>query len=132
MIVLDASVLTAHLNPNDVHHSAATQILLEATSGTLLVHSITLAEVLVGGARIGRGAQMYADLQAAGIQPANHDDQEPLRLAELRAATRLKLPDCCVLDAAISHNATLATFDNTLAAAAKQRAIETVPELDVK
>ena len=29
--------------------------------------------------------------------------------------TGLKLPDCCVLYTAIRHNATIATFDDTLA-----------------
>jgi len=71
-----------------------------------------LAEVLVGGARIGRGAQMQADLLATGIQITQHDRDEPLRLAELRARTGLKLPDCCVLETAISNNAAVATFDH--------------------
>ncbi|HSU48712.1 MAG TPA: PIN domain-containing protein, partial [Arthrobacter sp.] len=88
---------------------------------------ITLAEVLVGGARIGRGAQMHADLQAAGVRLADHDEQEPLRLAQLRATTSLKLPDCCVLDTAISNNASLATFDNALATAARQRRVAVLP-----
>ena len=67
MITLDASVLIAHLNPADPHHATATEILLAGSAGEMLVHSITLAEVLVGGVRIGQGASMHADLQAAGI-----------------------------------------------------------------
>ncbi len=43
---------------------------------------------------------MRDDLRAAGIDAAPHDPDEPLRLAELRATTGLKLPDCCVLDVA--------------------------------
>ena len=127
MIVLDASVLIAHLNPLDSHHKAATRLLLDVPPGSLLVHSITLAEVLVGGTRIGRGGQMHADLQAAGVRLADHDEQEPLRLAQLRATTSLKLPDCCVLDTAISNNASLATFDNALATAARQRRVAVLP-----
>jgi len=127
MIVLDASVLIAHLNPLDSHHEAATRLLLDVPPGSLLAHSITLAEVLVGGTRIGRGAQMHADLQAAGVRLADHDEQEPLRLAQLRATTSLKLPDCCVLDTAISNNASLATFDNALATAARQRRVAVLP-----
>ncbi len=126
MIVLDASVLIAHLNPLDSHLDAATQILLGA-SGGLLVHGITLAEVLVGGVRIGRGAQLHADLHAAGVRLAAHDEQEPLRLAQLRATSGLKLPDCCVLDTAISNNASLATFDNALAMVARQRGVAVLP-----
>lgn len=127
MIVLDASVLIAHLNPVDAHHDAATRLLLDASSDSLLVHPMTLAEVLVGGARANVAAQMNADLDAAGIQLTDHDAQEPLRLAELRATSGLKLPDCCVLDAAIANNASLATFDHALAAAAKKRRVTVVP-----
>jgi predicted nucleic acid-binding protein len=118
VIAIDASVLIGHLNPADPHHQAATDILLTGTPGRMLVHTITLAEVLVGGVRIGQGASMRDDLRAAGITVAPHDDDEPLRLAELRARSGLKLPDCCVLDVAIRHQAGLATFDNALSAEA--------------
>lgn len=120
MIVMDASVLIAHLDSGDPHHEAATAILLSGTPGQMLVHTITLAEVLVGGVRIGHGASMLDDLRAAGIVVAPHDDGEPLRLAELRANSGLKLPDCCVLDVAIHYRANLATFDAELAAAARK------------
>ncbi len=82
------------------HHAAATAILLDAAPGSTLVHTVTMAEVLVGGVRVGRGVAMRDDLRAAGIDAAPHDPDEPLRLAELRATTGLKLPDCCVLDVA--------------------------------
>ncbi len=123
MIALDASVLIAHLNPSDAHHQAATGILLAGLPGQMLVHTVTLAEVLVGGVRIGRGASMRDDLHAAGISVAPHDEGEPLRLAELRATTGLKLPDCCVLDIAIHHQASLATFDDALAVAAGRHGV---------
>jgi predicted nucleic acid-binding protein len=127
VIALDASVLIAHLNPTDQHHQAATAILLAGAPGQMLVHTVTLAEVLVGGVRIGQGASMRDDLRAAGIAVALHDDDEPLRLAELRATSGLKLPDCCVLDVALHHNASLATFDDALAAAARQRGVRVDP-----
>ena len=123
MIALDASVLIAHLNPNDPHHQTATQVLLAGTPGRMLVHTITLAEVLVGGVRIGQGASMRDDFRAAGITVAPPDDGEPLRLAELRASSGLKLPGCCVLDVAIRHQASLATFDKALASEAAKRGV---------
>ncbi len=127
MIVLDASVLIAHLDPADTHHQAATALLLTGTPGQLLVHTLTLAEVLVGGVRIGQGAVMRDDLYAAGIGLAPHDHAEPLRLAELRATSGLKLPDCCVLDVATHQQATLATFDDALASAARRRRVTVEP-----
>lgn len=128
---MDASVPIAHLNPEDTHHEVATAILLAGTPGQMLVHTITLTEVLVGGVRIGRGASMHEDLRAAGIAIAQRDDEEPLRLAELRARTGLRLPDCCVLDVAIHNRASLATFDDALAAAASKRGVRIGAELDV-
>lgn len=127
MITLDASVLIAHLDPENVHHVLATELLLAALTEPLLVHPITLAEVLVGGARIGRERQMDADLRAMGIQLVELDDQQPLRLAQLRVTTRLKLPDCCVLDAAMSHDARLATFDRALSTAAVSQGLPVLP-----
>lgn len=79
MIVLDASVLIAHLHPSDAHHGAATSILLTAAPDVLMVHPITLAGVLVGGVRIAMGAEMQADLQATGIRLVSRDDDEPRR-----------------------------------------------------
>lgn len=127
MIVLDASVLVAHLSPSDAHHEAATQLLLAATDESLAVHALTLAEVLVGGVKIDKGAELLADLQAIGLGLAVRDDDEPLRLAELRALTGLRLPDCCVLDAAQTNAAQLATFDRALAAAAGRLGVTVLP-----
>ena len=127
MIALDASVLVAHLSPLDAHHDAATRLLLDAGDESLLVHALTLAEVLVGGVKIGKGAQMMADLRAAGILLAKGDDDEPLRLAQLRATTGLKLPDCVVLDTAKTNDAKLATFDRPLATAARRLGVPVMP-----
>lgn len=127
MIVLDASVLIGHLRTQDEHHAAATRVLLDATPGALLVHPMTLAEVLVGGVRTGRGEQLRDELRAAGVGLVTVDEREPLRLAELRVASRLTLPDCCVLDAALQRRAALATFDAALATAAAERGVLVVP-----
>ena len=132
MIALDASVLVAHLSPVDAHHAAATDILLTASPGSMLVHPLTLAEVLVGGVRIGRGAAMREDLQAAGVAVVPQDAEGPLRLAELRVSTGLKLPDCCVPDVALRHCAALATFDAALGAAANGRGVALLPPRDVQ
>ncbi len=66
---------------------------------------------------------MAADLGALGVQPASRDDGEPLRLATLRVSTGLRLPDCCVLDAAQTNAARLATFDAALGKAARRLGI---------
>ena len=58
---------------------------------------------------------------AIKILPLSPD--APQRLAALRAETRRRLPDCCVLLAAISTKAEVATFDERLALAATQLGI---------
>ena len=118
MIVLDASVLIAHLEVTDAHHQRATEVLLATAGDALGASPITLAEVFVGPARAGqldRAAAAIEDLQVEAV-PLGVD--APARLAALRAETGLRMPDCCVLYAAQTANAALATFDDRLAAAA--------------
>lgn len=128
MIIADASVLIAHLDPADAHHERASAYLSAVAGEELVVHPLTLAEVLVGGTRLGRGEEMLADLRAIGVQAAEVDAGQPLRLAMLRASTGLKLPDCCPLDLALVAGATLATFDERLAREARRRRISVSPE----
>lgn len=127
MITVDASLLIAHLDPADPHHPQATRLLLAFAAESLLVHALNLAEALVGGVRAGRGAQLLRELEAAGIRVATPDQLEALRLAELRASTGLKLPDCCALDTAMSHGTRLATFDSRLSRVARDLTVEVVP-----
>ncbi len=121
MITLDASVVIAHLQPRDYHHHAATAYLREHADQPLLIHSLNLAEVLIGGVKAGRGHELLDDLHAIGLRVADQREGEPLRLAALRVETGLKLPDCCALDTALTSESTLATFDERLAAAARTR-----------
>lgn len=128
MITLDASVVIAHLSPEDPHHDAASGLLRAAAGEDLLMHPLNLAEVLVGGVREGRGQEMLDDLQAIGIVVAEHHDGEPLQLAELRVRSGLKLPDCCALRTALSSSSTLATVDGDLAKAALALHLHVAPE----
>lgn len=121
MTVLDASVLIAYLRSADAHHERALEILVG--SDELVVHPVTLAEVLVGAVRHGRGHELAGHLEALGVRQLPMDADQPLRLAELRLTSGLKLPDCCVLDAALSSRAPLATFDAVLAAVGLSRGV---------
>lgn len=67
--------------------------------------------------------RLIIDARRSAFRGSPYDDGELLRLAELRASSGLKLPDCCVPDVAIHHQASLATFDDTLAAAARTRSV---------
>jgi predicted nucleic acid-binding protein len=115
VIVLDASVLIAHLDRNDVHHELAAERLRAVSDQPLGASSITLAEVLVAPTRAGRLAAAQAALRMLGVDelPLPRDTAE--RLAALRVETSLKLPDCCVLLTARVTGGALLTFDERLA-----------------
>ncbi len=120
MIVLDASVLIAHLDASDVHHDRAGVLLLEVAGEPIGASPLTLAEVLVGPARAGQLDRGTALLHQLDVASVHLDDDAPARLATLRAGTGLKLPDCYVLLAADQTQGEVATFDDRLAKAATE------------
>jgi predicted nucleic acid-binding protein len=125
-VILDASVLIAHLDSNDPHHVRAMG-LLEATGGHALgASAITLAETLVAPARAGRLADAEAALGRLGVQELALGENVPHRLARLRADLGRKLPDCCVLLAAQEHAGAVASFDSDLLKAARRLGMPTV------
>ena len=78
----------------------------------------------MGATRSGRADVLRASYERLGIVVLGADEEEPWRLARLRVQTALPLPDCCVLDAAIMHDAALGTFDQRLAAAAVRNGVD--------
>ncbi len=127
MIVLDASVLIAHLDERDAHHDRAGVLLGEKTGSEPLGASpITLAETLVAPARAGRLADARTALERLGIVEVSLGDDAPARLAQLRADTGRKLPDCCVLLAAEEADGAVASFDSALVDAAANRGLRTL------
>jgi predicted nucleic acid-binding protein len=121
VIVVDASVLVAHLDTHDAHHDAATRLLLDAAGLEFGASPITVAEVLVGPARMDRLSEAQGILVALGLRQITLGIDAAPRLAMLRGQTGLKLPDCCVLLAA--HDApaqAVATFDERLAKVARR------------
>lgn len=125
MIVLDASVVIALLNGDDPHHRAAARVLAEVGAADLGISPITLAEILVGPTRHGRADQARALLDALDLETIPWGPDTPARLAALRVATSLKLPDCCVLLAADEAGfGTVATFDAQLGRVAAARGLD--------
>ena len=121
---LDASVLIALMNAGDAHHrDADTLVRRAAIAGDLIAHPLTIAESAVGAAEHGRLQQVRDAFAGLGLATALGDPDQPWRLAELRARTRLALPDCCVLDVALEYQGALATFDVRLAAAAHEHGV---------
>ncbi len=120
-MIVDASVLVAHLDERDAHNDAATRLLLDGAGDELAASPITLAEVLVGPARAERLVEAQTILDALSVREIALGADAAPRLARLRAQTGLKLPDCCVLLAAgDAQERVVATFDERLAAAARR------------
>jgi predicted nucleic acid-binding protein len=124
VIVLDACVLIAHLDANDAHHERATRLLASMGDLPLVASTLTVAEVLVGPTRASRGRQAQEALGRLGVTALELPADAADALADLRATTGLKMPDCCVLWTAIARQpAALATFDYQLVRAAESRHI---------
>ncbi len=115
MIVLDASVLIALFGRSDAHNARSQRFFESHLLEGFVIHPLTLTEVLVGGARLGKLNQLDRDIRAMGVEVSQPDLGEPLLLAEIRSVTGLKLPDCCVLVTALQLAAPLFTFDEQLA-----------------
>jgi predicted nucleic acid-binding protein len=119
VVVLDASVLIAHLDGRDAHHPRAVELLLAAQHSAFVASVVTVAEVLVGPVKAGAGTTAVAALRALRLVRAPLASDAAEKLAGLRAKTGLKLPDCCVLLAALDVDATgILTFDDRLGRAA--------------
>ena len=124
MIVLDATVLIAFLNPDDVHHHDADEFILRAIGDgqELAINPVTLAEVLVLPTREGRVDNLVAELGNLGVLEAPFPPDASRALARLRVAG-LKMPDCCVLLTAMDRGAALVSFDDRLVGAATQQQV---------
>jgi predicted nucleic acid-binding protein len=119
VIILDASVLIAHLGATDALRDRAVELLIDAADEDLGVSTLTLAEVYVGPARVGKLARARKAIRDLDVTVVPLGDDAPERLATLRSTTGLRMPDCCVLYAAESATAEIATFDDRLGSAAK-------------
>jgi predicted nucleic acid-binding protein len=126
MIALDASVLLALINSKDKHNLLA-RALTQSYMRPYLVHEINLAEVLVHAAHLGKQEVILNRLRLVMSVAGSSGEAGALRLAQLRATTSLRLPDCCALDAAREAGVALATFDRKLAEKARALGLEVVP-----
>ena len=128
MIVLDASVLIAYLDGADTQHGRAEALLLREADEDLAASVLTLAEVLVGPVRAGRAEEVTEALRDLPIAQLAISSDAAERLAQLRATSGLRMPDCCVILAAQANGARLATFDGQLGRASAALGLPTLDE----
>lgn len=129
MITLDAGVLIALFNAKDAHHEAAIKLLDAATrrDDLLYMNPLNQAEVLVGAAQQGNEEIYYEKIVNIGISILASPADAGVWLAQLRARTGLKLPDCAVILTAQQSGSKIATFDYRLAKEARSLGITVLP-----
>lgn len=123
MIVLDASVLIALLNAHDAHHQAAKEIFAQSFREELGVNSLTLAEVLVSPLRSGKPHVVQSALDDLEVRELLFPVGASIKLAALRVSTGMRMPDCCVVLAAEESQSSIASFDDQLTQAARERGL---------
>ncbi|QGK71302.1 PIN domain-containing protein [Allosaccharopolyspora coralli] len=128
MIVLDADVIIAHFDASNVHHERAETLLTREIGEDFGANPLTLAEVLVVPARDNRLETVRTALRELEVQELPFPDDTAVKLAELRAATGLKMPDCCVLLTAEHCAARVASFDDRVIQAAITRNVEALSQ----
>ncbi|GAA1522907.1 type II toxin-antitoxin system VapC family toxin [Nocardioides humi] len=128
MIAVDAGVVIAVLDELDAHNEAAFELLLAAGDQRLVMGPVTRAEALVGATRRGRTAEAIAQMDVIGIEEIPLPTDAAVRLAELRATTGVKMPDCCLLLVAQQTGSALATFDHRLRSAARSLGLAVLPD----
>jgi predicted nucleic acid-binding protein len=124
--IFDASALIGHLDADDPHSAASRRVIDATADQPLRASPLTIAEVLVGPARRGELERAQSVLARLGLVEIPLPGDAAVRLASLRAATCLKLPDCCVLLAAEQVAEPVVTFDAALRDAAAARGIATL------
>ena len=127
VIVLDASVLIAFLDGEDVHHIRAEALLAQEIDDDFAASLWTLAEVFVMPVRQQRLDAAREALGELDVQELAFPPDLAVRLAQLRASTNLKMPDCYVLLAAEEAGARVASFDDRLNDEAVSRGLGTAP-----
>lgn len=123
MIVLDANVLIGFLDADDPRHASAVDLLERRFADGFGSSVLTVAEALVHPTRVNRQDAALAALQKIGVELIGLEPADAAPLARVRSEYRLRMPDAVALHVAVSTGSELATFDETLVAAATRAGV---------
>ena len=124
-IVFDANVVIALLDSNNIHHEKAVEIYLASSSSSIHLSALTYAEILTHPAGTKNLGKFVSNLSAGGFEVEEISTELAIDIAKVRQATRLKMPDACVLALAKHLDCELITADRQLADKAKQYKVKT-------
>lgn len=128
-VVIDADIVIRYLDVSHENHEAGLQAVERLLDRFVVIHPLTLAEVLVGAIRANDETGALADIRESIGASVYQEEAAPevwaRRLAQTRfsAKPQLRTPDAVVLDTAIQIGGLVATFDQRLSAAAKDAGV---------
>lgn len=126
-MILDSSGLIALTNVRDAHSQEARGLIVKNPKATWILHEVSLAESLVRASENDSVAEVLTLISALGVELEGSVGVEgALRVAQIRMKSRLPLPDCYVLDAALVYKLPLVSFDKKLNIRAREMGIETI------
>lgn len=124
VIVLDAGALIALFDSRDTHHDWALDVFVQTAGDELVMSTLTYAEVLVHPIRENRVNIFESSIEHLGVRFHPIDATDARRLADVRATSKLKMPDAVVLSTGLAESATIATTDEALSAAARKSGLK--------
>jgi predicted nucleic acid-binding protein len=113
-VILDSDALLAAMNFDDVHHKSIIKRLLE-NEEPLYISVVTYSEALVYPFEKDNYPAMSAGIRNLVSEVFDVTISIATKAAEMRAKTRIKLPDALIAATAIEKDLTLLTFDEKLA-----------------
>jgi predicted nucleic acid-binding protein len=125
-IVFDANVVIALFDSNHIHHAEAVKVYLTSTSYSIHVSALTYAEILTHPADNNTLEYFVKYLDTGGFEVEQISKELALEISKVRDATRLSMPDACVLALAKSLDAELITADRKLAERSKSYKVKTI------
>jgi len=114
--LVDTSVVIALSNQHDVHYQSAITDYNERQKQQLRISVVTLSEALVIPARYGTNEfnQISRMLKLTFNDPLDVTNSIASSAANIRAQSRISLPDALILATALEHEMDLWTFDKKL------------------
>lgn len=126
-MILDSSFVIALINPLDVNCGEAVALLASNPSKPRVLHEVSLAECLVRSSEKGATGDVLRFMESMGIVFEDSSGVSgALRVAEIRMKTKLPLPDCYVVDAALRLKLPLVSFDKKLNQVGREIGIELI------
>ena len=113
-LILDSDALLAFMNLDDIHHKSIVKRLLQSSDG-FSISVVTYSEALVHSFETGMHELMFERIDSLVTEIFDVTPSVARTSAQLRATSKIKLPDALISATAIEKGLTLLTFDEKLA-----------------